>query len=290
MTGFGRTNGTGHDFDWVWEVKSVNNKSLDIRVRLPALLDGFDITLKKWLSTQISRGTIFVNLTINRNATDAGFIVNEAKLQALIDIAQQYDGTASILPATLDGLLRIKGVIDEGEKGLNDKHRSELETSLKDSLADAVSALVSNRAQEGARMHEVLCKQIIEIEELVNAARIQSKDRVIVMQKRFTQQLEKLQSVSKPIDDEKLAQEIALLAVKADVMEELDRLDSHIVEAKTLLDSSEPIGRRLDFLCQEFNREANTLCAKSGDTKLTKIGLDIKTLIDQFREQIQNIE
>ena len=290
MTGFGRKNGTGHDFDWIWEVKSVNNKSLDIRVRLPALLDGFDITLKKWLSSQISRGTVFVNLTINRNANDAGFIVNEAKLQALIDIAQQYEGTSAVLPASLDGLLRVKGVIEEGEKSLNDIERSQLETALKDSLADAVSELVINRAQEGARMHQVLCKQIIDIEELVNAARIQSKDRVIVMQKRFTQQLEKLQSVNKPIDEDKLAQEIALLAVKADVMEELDRLDSHIVEAKTLLDRSEPIGRRLDFLCQEFNREANTLCAKSGDTKLTKIGLDIKTLIDQFREQIQNIE
>jgi uncharacterized protein (TIGR00255 family) len=139
-------------------------------------------------------------------------------------------------------------------------------------------------------MQSVLQQQLEGIENLTDQARAHSSDRTLAMQKRFSQQLEKLESVKKPVDDERLAQEIALLAVKADIMEELDRLDSHITEAKNLLNSDKPVGRRLDFLCQEFNREANTLCAKSGDTKLTKIGLDIKTLIDQFREQIQNIE
>ena len=290
MTGFARESGSGNGYDWGWEVKSVNNKNIDIRIKLPSFLDGFDIPLKKLIAEKIARGTIFVNLTINKGAMDSGFVINEAKLAALIEVAQKFSDNKGIGNASIDGLLRVKGVVEEGNDVLEDTVRKNLEKSLSESLTKALGVLVNDRSLEGERMQSVLIQQLDDIEQLAGDARLQSKDRTAAMQTRFTQQLEKLQTINKPVDDERLAQEVALLAVKADVMEELDRLDSHVVEAKKLLSSDKPVGRRLDFLCQEFNREANTLCAKSGDTKLTKIGLDIKTLIDQFREQVQNIE
>ncbi|UTW53870.1 YicC/YloC family endoribonuclease [Kordiimonas sp. SCSIO 12610] len=290
MTGFARISGTAPDYDWVWELKSVNNKNLDIRMRLPAVLDGFDIKLKKNIGAQIARGTVFANLTLSDSGAEGGIVINEKKLEALIKLATTYSGQPHIAPASLDGLLRVKGVVEEREETLDEDQRSILEDQIMESLNAVITKLISDRSEEGERMQQVLKQQLADIEALTKAARDHSGDRTISMQTRFAQQLDKLQSVSKPVDDERLAQEIALLAVKADIMEELDRLDSHVTEAKKLLDSVKPVGRRLDFLCQEFNREANTLCAKSGDTKLTKIGLDIKTLIDQFREQVQNIE
>jgi uncharacterized protein (TIGR00255 family) len=290
MTGFARSTSNAHDYNWVWETKSVNNKNLDIRMRLPSMLDGFDITLKKFVASQITRGTVFINLTLENETANAGITVNEQKLQALIDVAGKYSDHKHITPASLDGLLRVKGIVEEGDTSIDDDLRQTLEAKLKASLSDTLDQLITARSEEGERMQSVLQQQLEGIENLTDQARAHSSDRTLAMQKRFSQQLEKLESVKKPVDDERLAQEIALLAVKADIMEELDRLDSHITEAKNLLNSDKPVGRRLDFLCQEFNREANTLCAKSGDTKLTKIRLDIKTLIDQFREQIQNIE
>jgi len=290
MTGFARRTDSNEHFAWVWEVKSVNNKNLDARVRVPSLLDGFDIAAKKAITAKVTRGTVFANLSLSKEGDAASLSVNEGKLEALIKVAQKHSATDGVRPASIDGLLAVKGIIEESQDDLSEDERAALENALTESLNECLDGLNAARSGEGARIQTVLDQQLSAINDLAQKARNDNGDRLEAMQNRFKQQLEKLTGVKKPVDEERLAQEIAMLAVKADIMEELDRLDSHVVEAESLLSSTKPVGRRLDFMCQEFNREANTLCAKSGDTNLTKTGLEIKVLIDQFREQIQNIE
>ena len=289
MTGFARGAGEGAGFRWNWEIKSVNNKGLEVRCRVPAFLDGFDLQIKKNVTSELARGSVFVNLSVSRDGDEAVFEINEERLNALIDVAAKYGGHGGIAQASIDGLA-IKGVADLTVREVAEEERESLEASLEGSLTGLLAELKKARCSEGVRMQDVLAAQLAEIEALSNAAREVAGDRVQAMEARFLAQLARLQNADKPVSDERLAQEIAVLAVKADVQEELDRLDSHVLEAKKLMASAKPVGRRLDFLCQEFNREANTLCSKSGDSALTKIGLDLKALIDQFREQVQNIE
>ncbi|NVJ99802.1 MAG: YicC family protein [Alphaproteobacteria bacterium] len=290
MTGFARGAGVDAGFRWNWEIKSVNNKGLEVRCKLPSFLDGVDILIKKAVSNQLSRGSVYINLTVERDGDDATFVVNEERLKALIDVAGRYSAAEGVGKASVDGLLAIRGVVDLTSREASEDERLALEKALLSDLRTVVSELKEARAGEGARMGEILDGQLAEIERLAVAARDAAGDRVTAMHARFAQQLAKLQNVDKPVPEERLAQEIATMAVKADVQEELDRLDSHVVEARQLLAADGPVGRKLDFLCQEFNREANTLCSKALDTALTKIGLELKVMIDQFREQIQNIE
>ena len=290
MTGFARGAGAAHGHQWNWEIKSVNNKGLDVRTRLPAFLDGYDLEVKKFVSSALSRGSIFVALNVETEEDEGALVVNERRLDALADIAAKFEGRAGVAPATFDGLLAVKGVLELTTKELSETELKELRDQLNASLKSVIDELKSARADEGARMQSVLTGQLDQIEALAKRARQQAGDRTQAMQDRFRQQLSKLENIEKPVPEERLVQELALLAVKADIQEELDRLDCHVEEARSLLAAKKPVGRRLDFLCQEFNREANTLCSKSGDSKLTKIGLDLKVLIDQFREQVQNIE
>ncbi|WP_417460804.1 YicC/YloC family endoribonuclease [Kordiimonas sp.] len=290
MTGFARSAGEGAGFRWNWEIKSVNNKGLEVRCKMPTFLDGFDLQIKRIAGAAVSRGSVFINLNVTRDGDEAVFEINEERLKALIDVAAQYGGHGGVAQASIDGLLAIKGVADLSVRETSEDEREQLEGLLTRDLAGLLADLKRARNDEGVRMGEVLTTQLKDIQALSEQARSVAGDRVEAMQNRFLAQLAKLQNTDKPVSEERLAQEIAMMAVKTDVQEELDRLDSHVVEAKKLLDSDKPVGRRLDFLCQEFNREANTLCSKSGDSALTKIGLDLKALIDQFREQIQNIE
>lgn len=290
MTGFARSAGEGAGFRWNWEIKTVNNKGLEIRCKLPSFLDGFDLQIKKIISAALARGSVFISLSAVRDGDEAVFEINEERLRALIEVAAKYGGQGGVAQASIDGLLAIKGVADLTVKELTEDEREVLEAELEGSLAALLTDLKRARDDEGVRMSSVLRMQLEGIAKLSKDARDVAGDRVKAMEERFLSQLARLQNTDKPISDERLAQEIAILAVKADVQEELDRLDSHVSEAHNLLASDKPVGRRLDFLCQEFNREANTLCSKSGDSALTKIGLDLKALIDQFREQVQNIE
>lgn len=290
MTGFARGAGSAHGFTWNWEVKSVNNKGLDVRTRLPSFLDGFDLKIKKTVSAKVARGSVFIALTVESDGDSETLVINEERLKALLEVAGKYTGAEGVVPASLDGLLAVKGVVEVSAREMSDDDRSQLETSLLDSLAVVLKDLTEARGEEGARMQTVLGEQIGEVETLSNKARDHAGDRNQAMFDRYKSQLAKLEGLEKPVADDRIAQELAVLAVKADIQEELDRLDSHVTEAKSLLNQGKPVGRRLDFLCQEFNREANTLCSKSGDSELTKIGLDLKVLIDQFREQVQNIE
>ncbi|MFC3050971.1 YicC/YloC family endoribonuclease [Kordiimonas pumila] len=290
MTGFSRSSGAGEGYRWNWELKTVNNKGLDIRARIPNFLDGFDITIKKQLSSALTRGSVFVSLSVESEEGDESFVINEGRLQSLLLLAEKYADSKGLDKARLDGLLAIKGVVDLVGRDLTDDTRSSLEKALSKDLKLAISDLLANRADEGERMEAVLRSQLDEIASLAQAARQLTGDRLETMYARFKTQLNKLTQADTSITEERLAQELAIIAVKADIQEELDRLDSHILETEKLISSGNPVGRRLDFLCQEFNREANTLCSKSGDTNLTKIGIELKTVIDQFREQVQNIE
>ncbi len=290
MTGFARASGAGDGFSWNWEIKSVNNKGLEVRCKLPGFLDGFDLQIKKLASAALSRGSVFISLSVEREGDDANFMVHEDRLRTLIDVSAKYAHIKGVHNATIGALLGIKGVVDLTVKDTTENERAELEHLLIADLTPLLDELKAARGDEGIRMQQVLEGQLDGIAQLASSARAIAGDRVEAMHTRFRQQLAKLETVEKPVSEDRLAQEVAMMAVKADIQEELDRLDSHVVEARSLLASDKPVGRRLDFLCQEFNREANTLCSKAGDAALTKIGLDLKALIDQFREQIQNIE
>lgn len=290
MTGFTRRGGEVGPFRWNWEIKSVNNKGLDVRTKIPGFLDGFDIEIKKKISASLGRGSVFLNLQVDHSTESESFAVNESRLENLIEIAARYSDKPGVAPARVDGLLMVKGIVELVSEEPTEDELNELKSALMNDLNGLISDLITARKSEGERMQTFMVQQLLEMRNLLKAAKVAVGNRDIAMRERFTAQVKKLEQTDKPVSDERLAQEIAVMAVKADIQEEFDRLESHVDEAATLLGSNKPVGRRLDFLCQEFNREANTLCSKSGDVKLTKIGVDIKVLIDQFREQVQNIE
>lgn len=290
MTGFARSSGEQDSFRWNFELKSVNNKGLEVRVKLPGFLDGFDIELKKIISKKIARGSLFLNLFAGRRSDEEQFVVNQTRLEKLVEVASSLGNKDGLQPARVDGLLSVKGVVDLVASEPSETELENLKKQLSKDLETLLGDLVASRQAEGARMQVVLGDQLKQMVALLENARTAVGDRDSAMRGRFEMQLAKLNKLDKPVPDDRLAQEIALIAVKSDIQEEFDRLESHFEEAETLLSSGKPVGRRLDFLCQEFNREANTLCSKSGDTTVTRIGMDLKVLIDQFREQVQNIE
>ncbi len=290
MTGFARRGGELVTYRWNWELKSVNNKGLEVRVKLPSYLDGFDLELKKKIGAKITRGSLFLNLFIERTTDSESFVVNEDRLSKLSAIAGKLVSVPGLEPARVDGLLAVKGIVDLVSTEPADEDIKALKTALSKDIDVVLDGLIDARAEEGARMQEVLMTQLSKMRTLLDRAREQVGERDSALRKRFETQLAKLSKLDSPVPEERIAQELAIIVVKADIQEEFDRLASHFDEADRLLASNKAVGRRLDFLCQEFNREANTLCSKSGDTKLTQIGVDLKVLIDQFREQVQNIE
>ncbi len=290
MTGFASGGSTFGAYSWTFEVKSVNAKGLDIRSRVPSFFDGLDIEIKKLVSKSLKRGTIFVNLTIERDGADSDFTINTDLLDSLIQTASSYADQQGIAPASIDGLLNIKGVIDFSSKGLDDDVKKQLLEALIKNLQSVLSQLIDARSSEGLRMSDILSSNMDEMLTLVESAEKSAAVRIDAVRERFQSNVERLLQDDSVTSKDRLEQEIAMLAVKADITEEIDRLRSHITEAREILNSDEAVGRRLDFLSQEFNREANTLCSKSNDKDLTRIGLAMKILIDQFREQIQNIE
>ena len=290
MTGFASGSSGIDGYDWSWEVKSVNAKGLDIRCRVPSFLDGLDIEIKKLVSKSLSRGTVFINLTIDRVNSDSDYTINHKLLDSLIQTASSYADKPGISPASIDGLFNIKGVIDFSTKPIEDEEKTNLSNALILNLDEVVTKLVNARADEGLRMYEVLSANMNEMTSYIKSAEKLADTRMRDVQKRFNDNVSKLLSDDNTLSGERLEQEIAILAVKADITEEIDRLNSHVIEAHSIMKGDEASGRRLDFLSQEFNREVNTLCAKSGDKELTRVGLAMKVVIDQFREQIQNIE
>jgi len=299
MTGFARAEGRfggKAPFAWAWEAKSVNGKNLDARVRVPHGFDSLELAARQASAELFSRGSLNLTLTVNSDGGSAGTGVDEAVLDALLDLAQRkvarhgpkVFGSIVELPR-FDGLMALAQGRGTAEI-LDAETLAARDAALLAGLKTALGALATARRQEGARLAPVITAHLDAIATLCGEAKNLAALQPEALKNRLVQQLQELSSAVPALTPERLAQEAALLAVKADIREELDRLNAHVGQARDLLAKGEPCGRRLDFLSQEFNREANTLCSKSSDVALTRVGLALKTTIDQFREQIQNIE
>ncbi|HWA90200.1 MAG TPA: YicC/YloC family endoribonuclease [Rhizomicrobium sp.] len=290
MTGFAEAQGAREGLRWRWEVKSVNGRGLDLRLRMPPGLDGIEPAARMLAGERFRRGSLQATLTMEAPESSRGLRVDATALASAVRIAKEVAAETGLPPARIDGLLALKGVLvqDDGTPA-DDTARAKRDASVLESLATAFDALVRARKAEGLKLGQVLDAQIAEIERLTAEASALAAVQPAAMRDRMASQLKELLEAGTVAED-RLAQEVALLALRGDVREELDRLRAHVQEARALLASGEAVGRKLDFLAQEFNREANTLCSKSADIALTRTGLALKAAIDQFREQAQNVE
>jgi uncharacterized protein (TIGR00255 family) len=290
MTGFAEAHGAHESARWRWEVKSVNGRGLDLRLRLPPGFDSLDVPARTLAGERFKRGNLQASLTIEPQEGTKAFRVDPAALAAAVKIARQVADETGLAPARVDGLLALKGVIVQDDfMPADSAERAGRDAAVLETLATALDALKRARRTEGVKLGAVLQKMIAEIDALIAEASALASSQPAALRDRLAGQLKELLGGTS-IAEDRLAQEVALLATRADIREELDRLSAHVQEARSLLESGEAVGRRLDFLAQEFNREANTLCSKSADIQLTRAGLALKSAIEQFREQAQNVE
>lgn len=289
MTGFARADGEHQGMRWHWEVKSVNGKSLDVRCRLPAGFEGLEQQIRDLVGRHVRRGNCQVSLQIHRDVAAGGVRINDEVLGQVIAAVELVRKRCDSAPPSPEGILALKGVLEVSEptEWLADEAA---QAAMVVSLGTALSDLVASRRAEGARLSSVIAAQVASISRLTMDARDAAARRPEAIRVRIAEQVAKLVEASPALDPDRLHQEAVLLATRVDVQEEIDRLGAHVEAARQLLDSAEPAGRKLDFLTQEFIREANTLCSKASDPSLTAIGLDLKAVIDQMREQVQNIE
>jgi uncharacterized protein (TIGR00255 family) len=289
MTGFAESHGGRDNARWRWEARSVNGRGLELRLRLPPGFDAIESAARMLATGRFKRGNIQATLNFESGTAARGLRIDAAALALAVKIAKEVANDTGLRPASIDGLLALKGVIVQDEAVELDTHEhAARDAAMLESLAACFDALARARAGEGAKLAVILDAQIAEIARLTAAAGLAAVAQPAAIRDRLTQQLNDL--MTNAVSPERLAQEIALLATRADIREEIDRLTAHVSEARRLLAGGDAVGRRLDFLAQEFNREANTLCSKSADIELTRIGLDLKAAIDQFREQLQNVE
>jgi uncharacterized protein (TIGR00255 family) len=290
MTGFARGHGVCGPYAWAWEIKSVNGKGLDLRLRLPPGWDAIEVPVRTRVAETLARGSVQANLTVDRSGALPAVRVNTPVLDAILDAVRQFGTKIAAAPPSLDGLLALKGVIEITEAEENENERRAAETAVVAGFTDAVGSLAETRRSEGVALGRVLVTRLDEIAALVDRAERAPGRRPEAIRARLAEQIAVLLAQSERFDADRLHQEAIMIATKADVLEELDRLAAHLDQARRLIKAGGPIGRRLDFLAQEFNREANTLCAKANDVELTNIGLELKAAVEQFREQIQNVE
>lgn len=293
MTGYARAEGRDAQGSWVWEGKSVNGRGLELRCKSAPGYDGLEVHAREAAAKRLKRGSVQLSLAVRAEADQSQVKVNEALLEQLLGICGEWQKKhPAVQPARLDGLLAIKGVLEaaEGEVADADALRAAREEAMKASLEAMLDQLAAMRRVEGARIAAVLASQLDEIATLAARAGACAVLRPEAVRERLRAQVAQVLEAAPSLPEERIAQEVALIAVKADVREELDRLAAHVAAARDLLAQGGAIGRKLDFLAQEFNREANTLCSKSSDVELTRVGLDLKAVIDQFKEQVQNIE
>ena len=292
MTGFSRSEGQKDTRAWTWELKSVNGRGLDVRCRLPSGFEGLEQPVRDRVAARCKRGSIAVTLTVIRAEGDGGgYRINQAVLAELLatlpQIRKQVPDAAT---PSIDGLLGLRGVIEPIEDALDDEAKAAMEAAMLADLKTALDALATMRGDEGARLAPALRSRLDDIARLTAAAEELAALQPAAIRKRLKAQIEELIADVPAIPEERLAQEAAILMNKADMREELDRLKAHGEAARALMRANGAVGRKLDFLCQEFNREANTLCSKSQDVELTRIGIELKAAIEQLREQVQNIE
>ncbi|WP_170528584.1 YicC/YloC family endoribonuclease [Ruegeria arenilitoris] len=292
MTGFASGKGALGPHSWSWELRSVNGKGLDMRLRVPDWLTGLEAALRADMSKQISRGNVTLSLRVAREETAAELKLNEVAMSAALDALAQAEELAvnkgvALAPSKASDLLMLKGMLDAAAE---DDDPAPLVEALKSEFGSLLAEFVTMRREEGQALASILSAQLDQIQTLTEQASELAERRKEAMGDTLRQNLARVMENSQGADPDRVAQELALIAVKADITEELDRLAAHVVAARALLEQEAPVGRKLDFLMQEFNREANTLCSKSQHSDLTTIGLELKAVIDQLREQVQNVE
>jgi uncharacterized protein (TIGR00255 family) len=290
MTGFARGHGVCGSYAWAWEIKSVNGKGLDLRLRLPPGWDVIEAAVRSRVSETLARGSLQANLSVERSGAPPVVRVNAAVLEAVLATLRQLAPRIDASPPSLDGLLALKGVMEVGDAEEGEEERRSAEAAVTQGFAEAIGALAEMRRHEGAVLGRVLTARLGEIAALAERADKSPGRQPEAIRARLAEQIATLLAQSERFDPDRLHQEAILIATKADVREELDRLAAHVAQAQRLIEQGGPIGRRLDFLAQELNREANTLCAKANDVELTNIGLELKAAVEQFREQVQNVE
>ena len=294
MTGYASQDGTleleATTCNWTWDIRSVNGKSLDMRLRLPPALSELDQQIRRQLPKKIARGNVQAHLQLEIEKPNAVLALNEEMLEAVLSLSKKLSKEHDIAPISMDAILSTRGVIDTNNNDETPEDKTALSDAVLENLDKALDLLVLSRAGEGAALHQILEETLIEIEKLVVAARDAPERTVSSIGAKLEEQIKELMKGDHEFSEERLYQEALIMAAKVDIKEEIDRLEAHIASARDLLASSEPVGRRLDFLAQEFNREANTVCSKANDVAITNIGLALKATIEQFREQVQNVE
>jgi uncharacterized protein (TIGR00255 family) len=290
MTGFARGHGVSGSYAWAWEIKSVNGKGLDLRLRIPSGWDAIETPVRKSAADALARGSVQATLTVERTGAAPVVRVNAAVLDAVLATIRQLDGKIEASPPSVDGLLALKGVIEIGDSEEREDERRSAEVAIIEGFAKALASLTEMRHHEGAALGQVLSARLGEIAALAKRAEAVPGRRPDAIKARLAEQIATLLAQTDRFDPDRLHQEAVMIATKADVREELDRLAAHVAQSQHLIAQGGAIGRRLDFLAQELGREANTLCAKANDVELTNIGLDLKAVVEQFREQVQNVE
>jgi len=290
MTGFARSHGASGSYAWSWESKSVNAKGLEVRLRLPPGFDAVEVAVRARAAEMLSRGNVYATLAVTREGAAPVVRINEPVLNALINAVSNLSGKVDAEKPRLDGLLALKGVIDVADSEETEEEKTAAEDAVVKGFAQALKGLADMRRHEGEAIGRVLTARLDEMAALSARADAAPGRQPDAVKKKLADQIAVLLESSSRFDADRLHQEAILLAAKADIREELDRLAAHIAQARKLMAGGGAIGRRLDFLSQELNRETNTLCSKSNDMELTNIGLELKSVVEQFREQVQNLE
>lgn len=290
MTGFAEARGHAEGLAIIVQIKSVNGRGLDIRTRLANGLDAIEGQLRQRLAASLTRGAVSLSVMLERQGAAGELVINQQALDTIIAAMEDLSHRVEAAPPRLDGILALRGVLIEKESAPDDEAEATLHATILETLDAALTELQSVRRREGAQLLDVLRARLDEIDALTARSEAHPSRAREAILARLTAQIADLAGMNSALSEDRLHQEALLLATKADIREELDRLRAHVAAARALLEAGGPVGRKLDFLSQEFNREANTLCSKSNAVELTAIGLDLKAAIDQLREQVQNIE
>ena len=290
MTGFARSHGASGPYAFEWELKSVNAKGFDLRMRLPPGWGELEALAKKRAGELLSRGTVYANLNVKRTGAVSTVRINEDVLGSIVKVAGVLAGKIDAVAPSIDGLLAIKGVIEVVEPESNEAEDRAAKAAAAAAFEQALADLVKMRQREGMTLGQILSQRMDEFEKLAKKAEAAPGRKPEAIRARLAEQIAALLEASERFDSDRLNQEAIMIAAKADIREELDRIASHISQAREMIGKGGPVGRRLDFLAQEFNREVNTCCSKSNDLELTNTGLEMKNVVEQFREQVQNLE
>ncbi|WP_246035859.1 YicC/YloC family endoribonuclease [Aliishimia ponticola] len=292
MTGYASGQGAAEGYRWSWELRSVNGRGLDLRLRAPDWIDGLEAALRAHLTKAVTRGNVTLSLRVQRETGETAVRLNTALVDQLLAAMQDVEARAkatgvTLTPPTSADIVGLRGVLDSGSES---DDTSALKAALMAEFAPLVDDFNAMRASEGAALRHVLARQLHEVAELVGKASALLDTRQADIDAQFRRNMARILQDTENLDEGRVAQELAVLAVKTDITEEIDRLRAHVAAALELLETGGAVGRKLDFLMQEFNREANTLCSKAQMSALTELGLALKVVVDQMREQVQNVE